>query len=314
MKPQDGYIAFIVNPKAGSSSNNLLGRRFAAYLRGRGFDVRTNLTMYIDHATKLAQRASSSYDCTLIVAVGGDGTIREVAHGLDGTNKPLMMVPHGTENLLASELGFDEKLETLIRTFEAQYTRPLDLGRVNDRCFTSIAGFGFDGQVVDRVHRGRTGHITHLDYLWPIWRSFSEYKFRPMNVRVDGEEISHGQGLVFVGNISRYSVGLKILERADFGDGLLDVCVYKCASRLHLASHSIRTFFKGHSNSSDVIYRQGKDIDISSEHGDIFTQIDGDPGPPLPAHITVIPNAVNVMVPEGARPAGFRTRIIRALR
>ncbi|HLB75138.1 MAG TPA: diacylglycerol kinase family protein, partial [Sedimentisphaerales bacterium] len=251
---------------------------------------------------------------TLIVAVGGDGTIREVAHGLDGTNKPLMMVPHGTENLLASELGFDEKLQTLIRAFEAEYTRPLDLGRVNDRCFTSIAGFGFDGQVVDRVHRRRTGHITHLDYFWPIWRSLSEYKFRPMNVRVDGEEIFDGQGLVFVGNISRYSVGLKILERADFGDGLLDVCIYKCASRRHLARHSIRTLFKGHSKSSDVIYRQGKDIDICSEHGDIFTQIDGDPGPPLPAHITVIPNAVNVMVPEGAKPAGIRTRIVRALR
>jgi len=314
MKPQDGYIAFIVNPKAGSSSNNLLGRRFAAYLRTRGFDVRTSLTMYTDHATKLAARASSAYDCALIVAVGGDGTIREVAHGLDGTNKPLMMVPHGTENLLASELGFDEKLQTLVKTFEAEYTRPLDLGRVNDRCFTSIAGFGFDGQVVDRVHRRRTGHITHLDYFWPIWRSFSEYLFRPMNVRVDGEEIFDGQGLVFVGNISRYSVGLKILEHADFGDGLLDVCVYKCASRRHLAKHSVRTLFKGHSKSSDVIYRQGKDIDISSEHRDIFTQIDGDPGPPLPAHITVIPNAVNVMVPEGANPAGIRTRIVRALR
>lgn len=276
--------------------------------------MRTNPTMHVDHATKLAQRASSAYDCALIVAVGGDGTIREVAHGLNGTNKPLMMVPHGTENLLASELGFDEKLETLIRTFEAEYTRPLDLGRVNDRCFTSIAGFGFDGQVVNRVHRQRTGHITHLDYFWPIWRSLSEYKFRPMKVCVDGEEIFNGQGLVFVGNISRYSVGLKILERADFGDGLLDVCVYRCASRLHLAEHAIRTLFKGHSKSSDVIYRQGKEIDISSDHSDTFTQIDGDPGPPLPAHITVIPKAVTVMVPKGAKPAGIRTRIIRALR
>jgi len=313
MKPEDGYIAFIVNPMAGSSSNKPIGRRFAAYLRDRGFDVRTTPTMYMDHASELAQRASSDYDCALIVAVGGDGTVREVAHGLEGSDKPLMMVPHGTENLLASELGFDEKLKTLITTFQAQYTRPLDLGRSNDKCFTSIAGFGFDGQVVDRVHRQRTGHITHLDYFWPIWRSFSEYKFRPMKVEVDGEEIFDGPGLVFIGNISRYSVGLKILEQADFGDGLLDVCIYKCASRLHLAKHSALTLFKGHSKSSDVIYRQGKDIHISSEHSDILTQIDGDPGPPLPAHITVIPSAVNVMVPKGAKPAGIKTRILRAL-
>ena len=238
MKPEDGYIAFIVNPKAGSSSNKPLGHRFAAHLCREGFDVRTHATMYADHATELAERASSDYDCALIVAVGGDGTVREVAHGLEGSDKPLMMIPHGTENLLASELGFDEKLKTLIRTFDAEYTRPLDLGRSNGKCFTSIAGFGFDGQIVDRVHRQRTGHITHLDYFWPIWRSFWEYKFRPMKVEVDGEEIFHGPGLVFIGNISRYSVGLRILERADFGDGLLDVSVYKCASRRHLAKHS----------------------------------------------------------------------------
>ena len=313
MKPEDGYIAFIVNPKAGSSSSKPTGRRFAAYLRRRGFSVRTNPTMYMEHARELAERVSIEYDCALIVAVGGDGTVREVAHGLEGSNKPLLMIPQGTENLLASELGFDEKLETLIRTFEAEYTKPLDLGRTNGRCFTSIAGFGFDGQVVDRVHRSRAGHITHLDYLWPIWRSLSEYKFRPMKVTVDGEEIFNDRGLVFVGNISRYSVGLKILEQADFSDGLLDVCIYKCASRRQLAKHSILTFFKGHSKSSDTIYRQGKDIHISSEYTDILTQIDGDPGPPLPAHITVIPSAVNVIVPEGAKPAGIRTRIIRAL-
>jgi YegS/Rv2252/BmrU family lipid kinase len=313
MTPEDGYIAFIINPKAGSSSSKPLGNRFAAHLREQRFDVRTYTTVYADHATELAERAAAADDCALIVAVGGDGTIREVAQGLEGSDKPLMMVPHGTENLLASELGFDENLKTLIKTFDGEYIKILDLGKCNEQCFTSIAGFGFDGQVVNRVHSQRDGHITHLDYFWPVWRSFSEYKFRPMKVEVDGDEIFHGPGLVFIGNISRYSVGLKILERADFSDGLLDVCIYKCASRRHLAKHSILTLFKGHSKSSDVIYRQGKDINISSEYTDIFTQIDGDPGPPLPAHITVIPSAVNVMVPEGANPAGIKTRILRAL-
>ena len=75
------------------------------------------------------------------------------------------------------------------------------------------------------------GHIDHFDYFWPIWRTFWEYKFRPMCVEVDGEEIFDGPGLVFVGNISRYAIGLQILHYADFGDGLLDVCVYKCASQ-----------------------------------------------------------------------------------
>jgi diacylglycerol kinase family enzyme len=165
-----------------------------------------------------------------------------VAHGLEGSDKPLLIVPSGTENLLANELGFDEKLETIIKTFEAGYIRPLDLGNADGKCFTSIAGFGFDGEVVRRVSEQREGHIDYSDYFWPLWRTFWSYKFDVMKVVVDG-----------------------------------------------------------------------KNVNVSSQCPDIETEIDGDPGPALPVEIKVIPQAVNVMVPEGAKPAGIRTRIIRAI-
>ena len=271
------------------------------------------MTSSLDNACDLATDAAVDYDCAMVVVVGGDGTVREVAHGLEGSDKPLLIVPGGTENLLANELGFDEKLKTILRTFEAGYIRPLDLGSANGKCFTSIVGFGFDGQIVKRVSEQRDGHINHFDYVWPIWRTFWTYKFAPMKVEVEGEEIFDGRGLVFVGNISRYAVGLQVLRHADFGDGLLDVCIYKCASRVHLVKHSLMTILKQHAASRDVIYRQGKSIAVSSQIRDIQTEIDGDPGPALPIQIKVIPQAVNVMVPEGAKPAGIRTRIIRAI-
>ncbi len=313
MKPDDGYIAYIVNPKSGASSSKLSSRRFEQYLVKRGFEVRASLTTSLDNACDLATDAAVDYDCAMVVVVGGDGTVREVAHGLEGSDKPLLIVPGGTENLLANELGFDEKLKTILSTFEAGYIRPLDLGSVNGKCFTSIVGFGFDGQIVKCVSEQRDGHINHFDYFWPIWRTFWTYKFAPMKVEVEGEDIFDGRGLVFVGNISRYAVGLQVLHYADFGDGLLDVCIYKCASRVHLVKHSVMTILKQHAASRDVIYRQGKSIAISSQIPDIQTEIDGDPGPALPIQIKVIPQAVNVMVPEGAKPAGIRTRIIRAI-
>lgn len=130
---------------------------------------------------------------------------------------------------------------------------------------------------------------------------------------MDGEEIFNGRGLVFVGNISRYALGLEILHHANFSDGLLDVCIYKCVSQVHLVKHSVMTVLKHHAHRPDVIYRQGKNITVSSQTSTIKTEIDGDPGPGLPVEIKVIPRAVNVMVPEGARPAGMRTRFIRAL-
>ncbi len=313
MKPEDGYIAYIVNPKSGATCTKMMGRRFERYLVKRGYEIRGSITTSLSHACELATDAAVDYDCAMVVAAGGDGTIREVAHGLEGSDKPLLIMPSGTENLLANELGFDEKFKTLIRTFEAGYIRPLDLGNVNGRCFTSIAGFGFDGEVVKRVSEQRDGHINHFDYFWPIWRTFWGYEFSPMKVEVDGEEIYDGPGLVFVGNISRYAVGLQLLHYADFSDGLLDICIYKCASRLHLIKHSIMTIFKHHADCRDVIYRQGKKINVSSNVNTIRTEIDGDPGPVLPVEINVIPHAVNCIVPEGARPAGIRTRIIRAI-
>lgn len=313
MKPDDGYIAYILNPKAGATSSKLIGRRFEQYLIKKGFEVRGSLTTSLTHARELATDAAVDFNCAMVVGVGGDGTIREVAHGLEGSDKPLLIIPHGTENLLANELGFDERLKTIIRTFEAGYIRPLDLGRANGRCFTSIAGFGFDGAVVKRMSEQRAGHINHFDYVWPIWRTFWEYKFEPMCVEVDGQQIFDGRGIVFVGNISRYAIGLQILHYADFGDGLLDVCVYKCASQIHLAKHSLLTILKRHANRRDVIYRQGKDISVTSPSNRIRTEVDGDPGPALPVQISVIPHAVKCIVPEGAKPAGIRTRIIRAI-
>ncbi|MHC4192626.1 MAG: diacylglycerol/lipid kinase family protein [Planctomycetota bacterium] len=284
MKPKDGYIAYIVNPKSGASSTKLVGRQFERYLAARGYKLKVSLTASLEDACEFATDAAVDYDCAMVVVVGGDGTVREVAHGLEGSDKPLLVVPCGTENLLANELGFD----------------------------ASIAGFGFDGQVVKRVSEQRKGHIDYFDYFWPLWRTFWDYKFDPIRVDVDGEQVFEGRGLVFVGNISRYALGVQILHHADFSDGLLDVCAYECSSKVRLLKHSLMTIMKQHAYSSDVVYRKGKSITVSSEVDGILTEIDGDPGPALPIQIDVIPQAVNCLVPKAARPAGIRTRIIRA--
>ena len=312
MQPDQGYISFIINPGSGKSSSKATVRAFVDYLKEHQYDIRVTLTTSLEHARQLAEDAAGQSDCYMVIVSGGDGTIREVVQGVQGSDKLIMFVPSGTENLLASEMGYDEKLSTLIKAFDGEI-RSLDLGQANGQCFTSIAGFGFDGDVVKRVHRNRDGNITHFDYFWPLWRTFWDHKFPVIGVSVDGEEIFHGPGLVFVGNISRYAIGLQILKKADYGDGLLDVCIYKCGSRLHLAKHAIMTLCKRHTKSSDVIYKQGKVINVTGSPSQVGIQIDGDPGPSLPVEIKVIPQTVKILVPPGAKPAGIRTRMIRAI-
>ena len=313
MKPGDGYIAYVVNPKSGASSSNPVGRQFEKYLKKEGFELKVRQTASLDDACEFATDAAVDYDCALVVVVGGDGTVREAAHGLEGSDKPLLIVPAGTENLLASELGFDERLKTITTTFEAAYVRSLDLGSINGKCFTSIAGFGFDGRVVNSLSSQRQGHINYFDYFWPLWRTFWNYNFEPMKVKVDDRDVFEGRGLVFVGNISRYAMGLQILHYADFSDGVLDICIYECDSQIHLIKHSAMTVLKRHADCYDVTYCQGRNITVSSDTTGIQTEIDGDPGPSLPVEIKVIPQAVKLMVPETGKPAGIRTRIIRAI-
>ncbi|MBD3376173.1 YegS/Rv2252/BmrU family lipid kinase [candidate division KSB1 bacterium] len=313
MDKKDGYICYIVNPNSGASSNKRLVREFKDYLESKNQRIQTRLTTSLGHANELGNQAAVDYDCKLVVAAGGDGTIREVAQGLEGSDKPMLTVPCGTENLLANELGFDLHLKTLIKAFEGNNIRPLDIAMINGRAFLSIAGFGFDGDVIHQIHNIRKGHINHLDYFWPLWRTFWSYPFPRIKVKLDGKEEYEGPGLVFVGNISRYAIGLGILKKADYGDGLLDVCIFTCNNQLTLLKLSVFTIFKIHTKSKHTIYKQCKEIDIEPIDKPVYSEIDGDPGPTLPAEIRLIAGALKVVVPPHAKPAGIRTRLQRMI-
>ena len=314
MNPRDGYIALIANPKSGaSSSHKRLRRSFREYLNSKGYEVRLLKTESLGHASELASEVHQDQTCQMVVVAGGDGTVREVVQGLVGSSKPLMIIPSGTENLLASELGFGNKLETLIQTFEDGYIRPLDLLTLNGKCFTCVSGFGFDGDVMDRVTKMRDGHIDYFDYASPLWQTFWSHTFYPIKVELDGEVIYDDLGMAVVGNATRYALGLSVLRHADVSDGLLDVCILKCRYRPHLVKHYLTILFKRHTRCSDVIYQQGKHVKISSPSKKIKTQVDGDPGPPLPADIHIMPGAIQVMVPKEFKPEGTWKRLLRLL-
>ncbi len=313
MNFKDGTIFFIVNPKSGASSNKQLVSGLLEYLKARNYKVRVELTQSLEHGGQLAKIAAADPQCSLVIAGGGDGTIRQVVGALSGSQKPLLVVPCGTENLLANELGFDTHIEGLIDAFENGCLRPLDLGLINGQTFTSIAGVGFDGKVVHRVQAVRTGHISHMTYFWPIWRTFWDYDFSPITVCADGKEIFSGRGIAFVGNISRYAIGLQLMKKADYSDGLLDVCVFRCGSCWHLLKHAIATIFKSHLRFSDAIYTQAKSITITSSDPAMPTELDGDPGIATPWTVQVVPQAIQVLVRQNAKPAGIRTRLKRLI-
>ena len=287
---------FIVNPKSGCSVNATPVRRLRDHIRARGFLAHIDLTQSLEHATELAHQAAQS-NCQGVVVAGGDGTVRAVAAGMAGSELPLLIVPTGTENLFAGELGLDGSEEVTLAALDHGVIRKLDLGRANGRCFIAIVGVGFDAEVVQRINRFRTGHITHRDYLWPICRTFWEHRFPTLNIVADGRRICDQPALLFVSNISRYAVGLKITPHADFSSSYLDVTVYKCHKRRQLLLHSALTILGQSHRSPDVIRTRCRRLIVNCADLQVPVQLDGDPGPKLPLEINVLPSTARVLAP-----------------
>jgi len=234
-----------------------------------------------------------------VIAVGGDGTVHEVADGLAGSLLPLIVWPTGTENLFAKSFGFRAEAKSTLACLREGHQTSIDLGQANGRSFLIMAGMGFDAEVVHRLVSMRTGHITHLTYSAPLWRTFWEHRFPHFRVYDEQTLLWRGQGMVFVGNMPRYSLGLRVIRDAICDDGLLDLCIFPCRGRLEFVGHSLRTLARRHVEHGGVLYRRLRSIHIESDER-VPVQLDGEAAGWLPLDMTVRPRALRVLVPPGA--------------
>ena len=295
-------IHIIVNPRSGSGVRRSALAELRLALRARGLDSTEYVTTGPADATRYA--ASVIGQAELVVAWGGDGTVREVAAALAGTNVPVLACPFGTENLLAKELGIPGNPARLAEIITAGRVVDCDLGEANGKSFLLIVGVGFDGEVVRRLAAVRRGHITHLSYFWPIWRTFWEHDFPRMRVVADGQEIFNDYGLAFVGNISRYAVGLRICRDAVFNDGLLDLVVFTCQEQTALVLHAAWTLLRLHPLKGNVLYRQFRHARIETDRP-VPSQTDGDVGPNTPLDIALHVGKLRLLVPPPRSGGGF---------
>ncbi|MBU0640795.1 MAG: diacylglycerol kinase family lipid kinase [Planctomycetes bacterium] len=293
--PRD--VAIIVNPVAGSGKRGQVIEQFRARLLAEGHRCTMALTSGPADLTNLVRQ--KAVDETCIVIAGGDGTIRGALAGLMGRSNPVLILPLGTENILAKQLGIAPTFASLWRAFSSGQVTAFDLGTVNGQPFLTIVGAGFDAEVVARLSQRRRGHITHFDYFWPVWRTLCKYRFPPIRVLADGEEVCNEPALVFAGNIPRYAAGLRILRDARWNDGLLDLCIFRCRHQARLMEHAFWTWLNWHIEHPLVSYHQVKHVRIESETA-LPLQSDGDPAGELPAEVEVVPAALNLLVPPRA--------------
>jgi len=293
-------IHVIVNPHSGYGGQGLVLADLKAALRAADLHVVEYTTKAPEDATRYARQIVGH--ATAAIVWGGDGTVNEVGNGLAGTDVPILACPAGTENLLAKELHVSCNPREVLKVLRRGRIVECDVGTVNGRNFLLIMGVGFDGEVVRRLSATRTGHISHLSYFWPIWRTFWEHDFPRMRITADGETIFDDFALAFVGNISRYSVGLRICRDALYDDGLLDLVVFSCREQTALMLHAAWTLLRRHPLKGNVLYRRARRIRIEADQP-TPSQVDGDVGPSTPLDISVAPQRIKLLIPpsQGAR-------------
>lgn len=301
-------VVVIVNPVAGGGSGRRRVEQLVRRLRGCGQAVEVCVTGGPGAATALARERAQGE--AVVIAAGGDGTVREVLAGLAGSRAIGAIYPTGTENLVGGYFGYAARVGDVVATLRAGVVRQVDMGLVNGRPFFLVVGVGFDAEVVREVHRRRGGHVSRADYFWPTVRTLGAYRFPRLEVIVDGSVVFEGRGLVFLGKVPRYAGGLRVVPHARPDDGQVAVAVYPAGGRLALCRRAagvvLRTlsaWWEGgevEPGSGGGLFARGRVVEVRSEAEAGWEQ-DGDPGGWLPLRATVQPGAVRLLVPPRAR-------------
>ncbi len=262
-----------------------------------------SLTKKAGDATAFSQEAVKR-DVDAIVVYGGDGTVTEVVSGMVGSKIPLVILPGGSGNVMAVELGISKNIQEAFRTFyeELYEIRSVDVGQFDQRCFILRTSLGVEAEIVKGADREMKNKVGWLAYWLSSWRALREARRADYEITVDGVRCQARGVTCVVANSGNLGFpDLVITDKISVSDGLLDVIVVRRAS-WRLLGHVMRTLLrrKPFSNVRLVKRWQGKKIMVTSRPQQ-FIQCDGEILPKGPVDVTVIPGAVNIVVPKSSQ-------------
>lgn len=295
----DTGVFVIQNPAAGPRHPRRLRRLVEAELAARGVRYEYIYTEEPGHGEDLVARALE-HGYRRIMVAGGDGTIREAVFAISGKDAALALLPVGTGNQLAANLGIPKSLRQSIHVALNGRVRKIDLGVVNGRPFASITGAGFDAAIVrpePRVKR-RFGYLAYVHAA-----ALSAFSPKPatFHITVDGEEITvRGIGVEVVNMPGLTAPGLvrpvPLVPDGRMDDGMLDGCVLAAESTLGFVSAVGGILTRRFDQSHRLLCFSGREIVVDA-HPPLPTQADGEPLGTTPFEAKVWPEALSVLVP-----------------
>ncbi len=247
-------------------------------------------------------------DFNLIIAAGGDGTLNAAINGIMKakstlTNKPnpsLGFIPLGVSNVFALEAGIPLNPIKACHDILKYKIKKADLVKIKEpftRYFISMAGIGFDAQVVKsvkpqlkRIVGGKLAHILTGIF---ILIKYNPYKF---SILCDTETVKHTGYFAVIGNIKSYGGRFNVTPYANLDDGLLHVCLFKGKRRRDILRYIWGILSRCHLSFNDVEYLKAKNIKIESSNK-LWVQIDGEAFQESPSEFEICPEAINMLLP-----------------
>ena len=290
-------IAFIINPISGAKETQNAKRKLPKLIM-QTLDMEQWLpnivfTEYAGHATELAhQYARMGFDA--VVAVGGDGTVNEVARGLKDTKTALGILPMGSGNGFARHLNIPIRPQKALEMINHSEPINVDYGLANGRLFVSTCGTGFDAVVADNfAGSNKRGFMTYLQNTLKV--AFS-YQPQTYHIVGDGLDVTHKAFLITFANANQWGYEAMIAPKARVQDGKMDIMLMSSHAILGSASLALRLFTGSIDNSYFMDTIRAKEITLEREEVAPF-HIDGDPVEmDKDIHIKIVADGLKVLV------------------
>jgi diacylglycerol kinase (ATP) len=296
-------LAVLVNPTAGRGRHRGEIDAVLERLRRAGAPVEVLAADSVELVPKVCAAAVEA-GAAALVAVGGDGTVHLGLQAVAGTGVPFGIVPAGTGNDIATNLGLPTAMlaaaDAIAEAYRAGWTRTVDLGRATTadgtvRWFAGVLGAGFDALVNERANRMRFPRGPRR-YDLAIFAELVGLRPRPYTLGLDGTPSTHNAVLVAIGNTAAYGGGYRICPDADPGDGRLDVLVGGEFTRAELVRILPRVREGTHLSHPKVdSYRAGT---VTLGAAGIVAYADGERTGPLPLTATAVPDALTLLAPD----------------
>lgn len=291
------FAVIIANPASGVFPHHTHHLdETVVFLREHGWRVDLWYTHAPGDGEQLARKAVAQH-ANLVIAAGGDGTINELIQALAGTETALGVLPNGTVNVWAREMGIPLDDAGARDVLLHGKTCRVDLGCVNGRYFLLMVGIGLDGEVTQAVERKPLKRLGVIGYaLAALWLGPGYHGF-PVAVQIDGYAVRTRALQIFVGNTQLYAGAFKFTWKARCDDGLLDLCIVRKRNMFGRIMVLWDFLMRREQRRLWVRYDTFTSIKIETPQPVAF-QIDGEAAGHTPAVFTVTPGALKVVVPQ----------------